>query len=1358
MQEVQRTAFQVDNLSQRPDLVKQHTYDAFGRESSNYLPYSFTETDFANKGKLKATPATQLTAQYNTLYTGQQPYSQTEYDNSPLNRIAKQMAPGSSWVGAGRGVQYEYTANLASANIINWKIGAAPTDRPVNSSIFSSNQLYGVQVTDEDGHMSWEYTDMKGRTVLKRQMINSDATSGVPVYTYAETYYVYDDLDRLRYVLPPQAVDAPEAISSFSGAAGLSVLDGLCFKYIYDERGRVVEKQVPGKQVEYIVYDKNDRPVFTQDGNQRAAGKWVFTYYDVLDRPLESGIYFPTTAYDRISLQNAINTGSYSDPSDILYYLTNNFYQQYMAIPAGVAKNIINRYDDYGYPGSLSAAYDASYGGILTGLAPYAFTPVATKQTRGLLTCSQVMVLDPDADPTPLTSAYFYDPKERLIQVQKENYCNGADILTTQYDFGGNVVSTVLHDNNPLAVGIGAAPATLFQNTNIVTQRTIDHLNGKPKSVIQKINSDLSETVHMLTYDELGRVRNKNLNVADNLYTYNIRGWLTGINGDQMTVPGPSNYFFCEKLLYDDPTAYNFAGVNKPLSLTDGSRLYNGNIAASLWKGYMSVPIKAYVYKYDNLNRLTDAKFSYRGGGVAHNWYNDVMDYSMWGVTYDKHGNILTMNQRGPSSSSPVDMDLLSYQYFDKSNQLKGVKDAATVATSNPDFKDDAAHSQDDYTYDQNGNLQKDGNKGISSPILYSDLDKPLRVNLDGKGTITYVYDAAGNKLQKKVKDISTGTPVVTITDYVGPFEYSNHVLKSIGHEEGRCRPVVTTAGTLSYVYDYFLKDHLENVRSVVSAEAYNVKPNDTKNTGGGTTGTGTGTSSSQLGKVYTATHETGVAPVEDLIFTSIDPVRNDKPGSISATDQKAAVLIGSDPDRRLGTAKMIRVMPGDQFYVSAQSFYDGSETSLGAGNDDLLSTLFNTLAGGKAYAGMAAEDIPEGVQLLQSTFNNPSFLSLYNTLADTSFDSTRPAAYLNYLVLDEQMNILPGKSKALRIGGEPGTWNELAAEQNIRINQGGYVLIFVNSLATSPVAFDQIQLIHYRGHVLEENHYYPFGLNIETASIDPALKNNIKFTSKELQHDEFANAAGNRSGLGWEDYGARMLDPQIGRWNGVDPLAKKYEPYSTYNYAINNPIKFIDPDGRQIVSSGTGGVTFTGKDAQTAFTAIRNQWQSQHSLKIHYVFQAVTPNIYIHTINSFKMGKPEMLHYDKNSSIANKRRYQAVKGIPSRGSEGLERDEYPYASTFEGGASANVAYVPSKENKQQGADLASLYSKMDQGEMFLVIPIPSEKPQTRPVPVSVTDALKNTGKIGVALYLGYKVVVGAMTWECGGCGALVTP
>ncbi len=101
------------------------------------------------------------------------------------------------------------------------------------------------------------------------------------------------------------------------------------------------------------------------------------------------------------------------------------------------------------------------------------------------------------------------------------------------------------------------------------------------------------------------------------------------------------------------------------------------------------------------------------------------------------------------------------------------------------------------------------------------------------------------------------------------------------------------------------------------------------------------------------------------------------------------------------------------------------------------------------------------------------------------------------------------------------------------------------------------VQVSHYSGTVLEENHYYPFGLTISESSNNPTLpKQPYKYQGKELERS---------FGIETFDFDARQVDPQIGRFNSIDPHADRYVSISPFVSMNNSPANYIDPNGKDV-------------------------------------------------------------------------------------------------------------------------------------------------------------------------------------------------
>jgi RHS repeat-associated protein len=825
-----------------------------------------------------------------------------------------------------------------------------------------------------------------------------------------------------------------------------------------------------------------------------------------------------------------------------------------------------------------------------------------------------------------------------------------ADIALYNYNANQAVTTSVL--------GVKSS----FSGSSVTVNRRMDYDHaGRMTKVYHQLTKDQVTSPEVLLiqneYNELGQLVDKGLHSVGGSaaqqsvdYRYNIRGWLMSMNNSALTNDGAMNndtgdYFGME------------LGYNAALG-TGNASLFNGNISAVKWSNNLAlgkVKEKAYNYGYDPMNRITSASLKEKSTA----WNAATNDgFSESGYTYDLNGNIKGLTRYDERGSAGV-MDQLSYDYGSAATQSNQLLD---VADSGDDFKgfvDDAGTTQD-YTYDANGNMITDQNKGITSPITYNILNLPEAVSKGGN-SIQYVYDASGRKLSQTTNFSGAQKRV----DYAGEFQYENDLLQFVGHEEGRIAVQSTTTvytnnadnttgftasnATLSSVTQNGTEKYLKIISSgavtrsglsaiggpytVVAGERYRIRVKGYRDKGTAASsnpayisikGNGTdlfwpgaaiatsasteswteqvvviptGVTSLQVGLQWNSPIANEVIYVNEveivkeasqaaeyqynlkdhlgnvrLTFTSKPQVTTtyatdfeaasntdflnysnttfdlvDHTDAAGTTYQKSQLLNGG-ANGRVGLAKSIPVMIGDEITASAYVKY------MNLGSSPNTNPLLTNLA---SVFGVSSSSTGDQLNLYNGLNSYAGSVPAGDHTAD---DEGAPKLFVTILFFDKNYNFVDAAwDQVSTVGAQTSPSvkqppHDLVTK-TVRSPVAGYAYIFFSNEHYNFVDayFDDASVSVTPSPIIATDDYYPFGLTFNSFNRVNNLLNQFEYNGKETQ-DEL--------NLGWMDYGARMYDASIGRWMVVDPLAEVSRRWTPYNYAYDNPIRFIDPDG----------------------------------------------------------------------------------------------------------------------------------------------------------------------------------------------------
>ena len=571
------------------NIVTPIVYDALLRsDATAYLPFEATyysdETELPN-----STAISEQRNYYEERYSSDYERSFTEkvYEASPLGRVRKQALPGYMKDYEVLYTEFDYRTN--DTDEVRW-LAVGVDGELVCEGCHDAGTLSCTVTTDPDGHVVQSFTNGLGRTLLSRTFDDDE-----PI----DTYSVYDDYGRLRWVV------TPEGSYLLSDSQTVPVDDDFaekyCYVYTYNDRGLMTEKRMPGREAEYMRYDEGDRLRVSQDGNLRAKKQWISYSYDALGRVQEQ------------SLAAEIEWTPVRPLVEIIGEPIKSVEPPYLSSSVPLRKYV---YDTY--PSEVQAA------GLdfqpIEGLTATDGESLRYDNATGSLTYEKLAVLANDTITGYHQRACYYDYKGRVIQTVERDTEDGILCTSQRYDFVGNLIAQ--RESYTRAGKTDDIDRTFTYDDRSRLLRETTQVNGGELAVVA------------YSYDAVGQLSGKTYGTGTHAIhetmEYNIQGWLTAKNSE----------------LFDMSLDY----YNKWGHIDDVSPSYTGNITSWQWQhkkvdGTADADERAYRYRYDDLSRLTAAEPFSSTSSLHTDWSTEK------GITYDRNGNILTLTRTGSSGA-----------------------------------------------------------------------------------------------------------------------------------------------------------------------------------------------------------------------------------------------------------------------------------------------------------------------------------------------------------------------------------------------------------------------------------------------------------------------------------------------------------------------------------------------------------------------------------------------------------------------------------------------------------------------------------------------------------------------------------
>ncbi|MEO1022911.1 MAG: RHS repeat-associated core domain-containing protein [Bacteroidota bacterium] len=740
----------------------------------NGTDYTISHTEYDVKGRTWKTwhPYTQDTkGAYDTSPPSTIVYAQQEYYPDPLSRL-----------------QYQYPD------------GSNPTER--TEYTYGSGQIHGVsfpysQVTDLGGVISRTYVD------YQRQGIRSETAMSTSEHSITESWY--DPVARTGESRPPHYFDPPSGTASDWATISTSNFMGTQVTTITPDAGTVVVKN-----------NEQERLRFSQTAGQAANGTVSFTRYDALGRPTHTG--------EAQASFSGLDAGQiHAFENDNHHYIQVSAYDEKPSAGTFPWSLFSSQMADIDLQNTLSVPVAQAHKGNgvsgtrITLGSETITTDLGATSVPGQITVDGMYTIEPGGS-KELTSG------DRVI-LKSGFRANDGSHFKARADQG--LYSGVNNDKEWQAVfysydfqGRLAKKWTLIQDKPELRSEQSYIYNDAGQVIRQHTKIGTSQNLyHFYTYNALGRIEQVFVNTTSSRptspvanYAYNAEGKLVQrhIEGvDKATVSyiyddqGRLDSMYTTSDRFEQAFSYNPDGTILKIDAVNNAFAQNAY---------------SYIYSYDALNRMTQANYSSPLDLPPH------LSRDVRNITYDKHGNILTLDRYRESSALTDD---LTYHYEPGKNQLASVADAVATTTGlDWDAEDET------FSYDKDGNLvssDKTGGGGLEK-ITYGASNRPNRIQTGQGLEAVYRYNAEGWRTSSQVTDIQNGkvseykhyimdgATVLAVADENGVVQhwnlYGNGLIgrqKADGERRfyvndhlGSVRQVIDDYNTVKEGYDYY--------------------------------------------------------------------------------------------------------------------------------------------------------------------------------------------------------------------------------------------------------------------------------------------------------------------------------------------------------------------------------------------------------------------------------------------------------------------------------------------------------------------------------------------------------------------------